>query len=236
MAIRAVVLDIGGILEVIPEGGDPTRRYPDLLARWEVRLGMPAGELGRQITEMDARLLHAGKDGSIGTCSEAEWLDELRRTTGWDSSRLHAFLRDFWDVYCGDPNPELAAFLGSLRPRYQTALLSNSFVGARREEEARLHLSEIADCILYSHEVGFSKPDQRIYAATCARLGLRPDEIVFLDDVEKNVAAAAAFGFHAVLFHDNAQAIADIRAALDGSLTPENARHGAGNGGDAHAG
>jgi epoxide hydrolase-like predicted phosphatase len=214
VAIRAVVFDIGGILEVIPGGGDPTIRFPEMMARWETRLGMPEGELGRQIKEMDGRLIAAGKDGAIGTCSEAEWREELRLATGWDQSQVDAFMQDFWDVYCGNPNPELAAYLGGLRPRYQTTLLSNSFVGARREEEARLHLSEIADLIIYSHEVGVEKPDERIYAVTCERLGRRPEEIVFLDDMERNVAAAATYGIQAILFRDNAQAIADIQAYL----------------------
>ncbi len=212
--MRAVVFDIGGILEIIPGGGDPTVRFPAMLARWETRLGMLPGELDRQIGELDSRLKRAGKDGEIGTCSEAEWREELRLVTDWDQARLDAFMRDFWDIYCGNPNPELATYLGSLRPRYPTALLSNSFDGARREEEARLHLSQIADLIIYSHEVGFAKPDPRIYALTCERLGCRPEEIVFLDDVERNVAAAAAYGIHAILFRDNAQAIAAIQARL----------------------
>ncbi len=43
---------------------------------------------------------------------------------------------------------------------------------------------------------------------------MQPEEVVFLDDVEHNVAAAAAYGMHAILFTDNAQAIADIQACL----------------------
>lgn len=219
MAIRWVVFDIGGILEVIPEGGDPTTRFPALLAQWEARLGMPPGELGRRMKAMDQQLTRAGKDGAIGTCSETEWLAALQETTGWDRPRVVAFMRDFWDTYCGGPNPELAAYLGSLRPRYRTALLSNSFVGARREEEQRYQFSAMTDEIVYSHEVGCEKPDQRIYAITCERLGARPAEIVFLDDVEQNVAAAAACGFHAIHFHNNAQAIADVQACLLAHLT-----------------
>ena len=175
---------------------------------------MPPGALDQQIAQLSARLEREGKSGDIGTLSEAEYFAELRAVTGWEQPQLDAFKRDFWDTYCGNPNPELAAYLGSLRPRYQTALLSNSFDGARREEEARLHLSQIADLILYSHEVGIAKPDPRIYALTCERLGCRPEEIVFLDDAERNVAAAAAYGIHAILFHDNAQAIDAIEVRL----------------------
>lgn len=214
MPIHAVVFDIGGILEVIPGGGDPTIRYPRMMAAWEQRLGMPEGALGARITEMDHALISAGKDGGVGTCTEEEWLAELRRVTGWDQATMDDFMTDFWDIYCGNPNPELAAYLASLRPRYQTALLSNSFVGARREEERRLRLSEITETIFYSHEVGFSKPDPRIYTIACERLGRRPEEIVFLDDAEPNVAAANDYGIHAILFRDNQQAIADIEACL----------------------
>lgn len=214
MPIRAVVFDIGGILEVIPGGGDPTIRFGEMLASWDQRLGLPEGELGRRIREMDRRLIAAGKDGGVGTCSEAEWFAEARLAMGWDQPTLDAFARDFWDTYCGNPNPELAAYLGSLRPRYKTALLSNSFDGARREEEARLRLSAIADLIVYSHEVGVAKPDPRIYTLTLERLAVQPEEMVFLDDAEPNVAAAAAQGIHAVLFRDNAQAIAAINVLL----------------------
>src|SRR2546430_16708143 len=99
MTIRAVVFDIGGILEIAPEGGDPTRRFPEMIARWEARLGWPAGELDTRLTRMDERLSVAGKDGAIGTCTEDEWLAELAQTIGTDAAQTDAFMRDFWDVY-----------------------------------------------------------------------------------------------------------------------------------------
>jgi putative hydrolase of the HAD superfamily len=214
MTIRAVVFDIGGILEIVPEGGDPTRRFPDMFARWEMRLGLPPGEMDTRLTQMDERLSAAGKDGSIGTCTEEEWLAELRLATEMDDTQMDAFMRDFWDVYCGGPNTELIEYFKGLRPRYRTALLSNSFVGARREEEARFGFAAITDLIVYSHEEGMSKPDPRIYERTWRRLGVQPQQIIFLDDVEPNILAARDCGIHAILFHDNAQAIAEIETCL----------------------
>jgi epoxide hydrolase-like predicted phosphatase len=214
MTIRAVVFNIGGILEIVPEGGDPTRRFPQMIARWEERLGLPPGELDRRITAMDERFSAAGKDGSIGTCTEEEWLAELRLATGMDDAQMDAFTRDFWDIYVGEPNTVLIDYFKGLRPRYQTALLSNSFVGARREEEARFGFAAMTDLIVYSHEEGMNKPDRRIYERTWQRLGVQPHEMIFLDDVEPNVLAACECGIHAILFHDNAQAIAEIEASL----------------------
>jgi epoxide hydrolase-like predicted phosphatase len=214
VAIKAVVFDIGGILETIPEGGDPTRRFPEMIAQWEQTLGMAPGSLETQIVAMDKALKAAGKDADIGTCSEVEWVAALRETTGWDEAQADGFMCDFWDIYCGEPNTELTAYFRGLRPRYQTAFLSNSFDGARREEERRLRLSELAETIIYSHEVGVAKPNRRIYALTCERLGVQPGEMVFLDDGLRNVAAARDYGIRAVLYQDNAQAIREIKALL----------------------
>ncbi len=214
MAIRAVVFDIGGILEIVPGGGDPTKHFPELIARWEARLALSPGELRATIRSVDEGLLSMGKDMALGTCSEEEWWDEIRHATGMNPEQMNAFVRDYWDVYLGNPNEALMAFFSSLRPRYQTALLSNSGSGARREEQERYHFNEMTDLIIYSHEEGVEKPDPRIYARTCERLGVQPEEIVFLDDTERNVAAAAAYGMHAILFTDTTQAIADIQACL----------------------
>ena len=216
MTIRAIVFDIGGVLEIVPEGGDPTRRFPDMITRLDERLGLLPGELDKRLTQMDERLSAAGKDGSIGTCTEEEWLAELRLVSGMDDAQIDAFMRDFWDVYCGGPNTELIAYFQSLRPRYRTALLSNSFVGARREEEARFGFAALTDLIVYSHEEGMSKPDPRIYERTWQRLGVQPHEMIFLDDAEPNILAARECGIHAVLFQNNAQTIAEIDVCLRG--------------------
>jgi putative hydrolase of the HAD superfamily len=185
-----------------------------MFARWEERLGLSPGELDKRITAMDKRLSASGKDGAIGTCAEEEWMAELRLATEMDDAQIDAFMRDFWDVYMGESNSELIAYFQSLRPRYRTALLSNSFVGARREEEARFGFAAMTDLIVYSHEEGMSKPDRRIYERTWQRLGVQPQEMIFLDDVEPNILAARECGVHAILFENNTKAIAEIEACL----------------------
>jgi epoxide hydrolase-like predicted phosphatase len=72
----------------------------------------------------------------------------------------------------------------------------------------------MADVLVYSCEVGTEKPDQRIYEITCQRLGVHPSEVVFLDDLEPNVAAAGRLGMWAVLFQSTTQAIRDVEACL----------------------
>ncbi len=203
MTIRAVVFDIGGVLEITPNTGGQ--------AKWEERLHLT-------LNELDERLRQMGIDGSLGPCSEEEWQAGLREVTGIDQAQAGEFMRDLWQWYLVELNTELVTFFAGLRPRYPTAILSNSFVGARRKEEERYRFHEMTDHIIYSHEVGLAKPDPRIYTLTCERLGVQPVEMIFLDDWEANIAAAREFGIHGILFKENAQAIADIQACIQANV------------------
>ena len=199
MPIRAVVFDIGGVLEDTPAIG--------VTEKWEATLRLRPGELNE-------RLGGVWEAGAIGAVSEAEVRDSIARILRLDDARVNAFLADIWTEYLGALNSELAGYFGGLRPRYRTALLSNSFVGARKREQERYGFGDITDLIVYSHEVGMSKPDPRIYHLTCDRLGVRPEQMIFLDDQAELVEAALDAGIRAILFEDNDQAIADIEAAL----------------------
>ncbi len=199
MTIRAIVFDVGGVLEITPDLG--------VNAKWEQQLRLKPGEL-------DERLSSVWRGGSLGTLAEEQVHSSIGKILGMSEAQVSAFMDDVWQEYLGTLNVELSEYLRSLRPQYQTAILSNSFVGARRKEQERYHFDELCDLIIYSHEVGMSKPDRRIYELTCERLGVQPAEIIFLDDQEPNLVAAREFGMQAILFQETRQAIADIQTCL----------------------
>jgi putative hydrolase of the HAD superfamily len=193
------MFDIGGVLEITPDLG--TRQH------WEARLGLSAGQL-------DERMRDAWRGGSLGTITEDQVHQALRERLGLDELQLASFLDDLWREYLGSANTELIEYARQLRPRYRTAIISNSFVGAREREQAAYGFEDLVDHIVYSHEVGIGKPDPEIYALACARLGVEPEEAVFLDDWDVAVTGASEAGLRAVLYQDNTQAIADIEKLL----------------------
>jgi epoxide hydrolase-like predicted phosphatase len=199
MAIRAVVFDIGGVLEITPE--------MDFDRRWEARLGLPVGEIGRRLADI-------WLGGSVGTVTERMVHQAVGDRLGLAADQVDALLADMWEQYVGVGNDELIDYAGQLRPRYRTGVLSNSFVGAREREQDRYGFAELVDDIVYSHEVGMSKPDPRIYRLAARRLDVRPDEVVFVDDAEPNILGARAVGMHAIGFRDNAQVIAELTAIV----------------------
>jgi len=201
MTIKAVVFDIGGVLEITP------RSLRDVSEAWESRLGLSPGELNE-------RMADTWHGGGIGTLSEQEVHQALTERLGLDGQQLTDFLADLWREYLGTANTELIDYARRLRPRYRTGILSNSFVGAREREQAAYGFEDLVDAVVYSHECGMSKPDPAIYALACQRLGVSPAQVVFLDDYEPYVDGARLAGLRAVLYADNAQAIGDIEELL----------------------
>lgn len=202
MAIKGIVFDIGGVLEITPDLGTNTK--------WTEKLHLEPDAL-RQLSPV-------WRAGSIGEITEAEVHQQIGEIMAWDEAQVNGYMDDMWREYLGTLNVELAEYFRNLRPQYQTAILSNSFVGAREREAAHYQFDTICDFIIYSHEVGLQKPDPKIYELTCKRLGLTPAEVIFVDNYQDLLDAAQAVGMHSVLFQTNKQTIADIQACIAANL------------------
>ena len=82
----------------------------------------------------------------------------------------------------------------------RTAILSNM-----GEELLRYMRQEFGwlgrfDHHTWSCELGIAKPDPEIYRYTCAKLGVEPQNALFLDDKPENIRAAESVGLQAIQF------------------------------------
>lgn len=201
MAIRAVVLDIGGVLEVIDDDVFP--------APAERRLGLEPGTIAGGLAGLPG-------DAVVGEVTEHEVRAEWQRALGLDDRQVDALVDDFWQWYVGTLDRELFDWFAGQRPARLTAILSNSGPGARERE--RCHgFEDVTDVIVYSHEVGLAKPDPAAYELVTRLLGVEAGEVLFLDDVEANVVAARALGWHAVLHRDTSSSIAEMERIIEGA-------------------
>jgi putative hydrolase of the HAD superfamily len=123
--------------------------------------------------------------------------EEIERRTAealrLDARRSAELWEDVWTEYLGTLNEELLKFVSALRPRYKTAILSNSFVGAREREQEHYRFQDHFDAILYSHEEALRSHIGPLHA------GLRPawrpaPRAVFVDDLAENVEGAENLG------------------------------------------
>ncbi len=184
MAIKAVIFDVGGVIVRTEDLGPRSK--------WEARLGLKPWGLAQLVFESEASF-----QASVGKLTVPDIWKSVGARLKLGEAEIAELQHDFW---AGDrADQELVAFLQSLRPRYKTALLTNAWPDARLTLTKRYHL-DIVDDIVVSAEESVVKPDPRIYRIAAERLGVLPEQAVFVDDVEENIAGARAAGMHGIQF------------------------------------
>jgi len=140
--------------------------------------------------------------------------------------------RRFWRAGCGRPPLDPAAFraaadrryrflpgmeelLAELAARWPLHVMSN-YPRWYLDLERRFRLDRFFGGHHLSWEVGARKPDPAYYRAVLARIGIEPGELLFVDDRERNLAAARELGIRTVPFTD----AASLRAIVLGTEEP----------------
>lgn len=124
-------------------------------------------------------------------------------------------LTDFGDGFAVEP--PLLTVVREVRARgLSTGLLSN----ADGLWAPPAEWDGLFDVVVVSGEVGLAKPSAAIYSLTAERLGLRPEECVFVDDLAVNVRGAAAAGMVGVHHTSIAVTVGELAVLLGFPLLP----------------
>ncbi|MBN2550921.1 MAG: HAD family phosphatase [Anaerolineales bacterium] len=199
--IRAVIWDLGGVLVRTED----SRSREDLARR--------SGKTRRELEDLVFGL-EAGRRAQLGELSHAEHWEYLRQYFHYTPEEIQAFRLDF---FRGDRlDHDLIDYIRSLRGRCKTGLLSNAFSDLRHLVTEVWNIADAFDEMIISAEAGIMKPDPRIYHLALSRLGVEPQEAIFIDDFAHNVDGARAVQMHAIHFKNPAQARAELEALLNG--------------------
>ena len=181
--IKAVIFDFGGVI-LRTEDHTPRRNL-------EARLSLEPGQ--SEALVFFSEMGQQAQGGAITESALWAWIKEQLRL---DCDGLVDFMAAFWS---GDVlDRDLEAAIRRLRPRYQTAMISNAMDGLRSDLEEKWQIADAFDLIVVSAEEQVMKPDAEIFQRTLARLGRRPEECVFVDDSLDNVQAARDWGLATV--------------------------------------
>ena len=206
MALRAVIFDYGMVLTGPPD--------PGVHAELVRITGLPAEKLD-PLYWADR---HAFDEGKL--TGEAYWRDILQQAgltlpPSAVEELIHADGRMWMTL-----NPPMLAWQGALKARgLLTAILSNIGDTTQQAMERELEWLSRFDVLVWSYQLRMAKPDPAIYRYTMEKLGLPPEEALFIDDRQVNVEAAAALGMKVLLFTTVDQLRADLIAqGLDKQL------------------
>jgi len=99
-----------------------------------------------------------------------------------------------------EPLPEAIETVRWLRSTgRRLALLTNGAAAAQRKKITRFEITDLFDAILVEGELGFGKPDERVYRRALDALGVKPaDAWMVGDNLEWDVAAPQKLGMTGV--------------------------------------
>lgn len=100
------------------------------------------------------------------------------------------------------PCPQMLVCAARLKGRCRVYLLSNTSELHWQHLKDTYRLNNICHDLFASYEVGAMKPAAEIFAAAQQRFGLTPEETLFIDDKQENIAGAIACGWQG-LWHEN---------------------------------
>lgn len=182
---QAFVFDLDGVI----------RHWdPNIVLDAERTHGLPAGALLG--TAFQSELLHPAVTGKT---TDEDWRKEVatRLQAGHPESDAAGAVAA-WSRPHGEVIQGTLDVLAQLRHRAPVCLLSNA-TSRLNADLAALEITDRFDRIFNSSEIGFAKPDQRVYAHVEQELGVNPPRIVYIDDAAANTEAAAQRGWISLL-------------------------------------
>nr|MBI5455700.1 HAD family phosphatase [Candidatus Levybacteria bacterium] len=109
------------------------------------------------------------------------------------------------------PRQEMVKIIKKLKnSRIKTAVLSNVWTSFAKHNYD-LGYYGIFDHVFLSHELKMRKPDKEIFYYVLEKLSIKPEEVIFIDDMRHNVLAANEVGIYGLLYTNTSMLVKELR-------------------------
>ena len=140
-----------------------------------------------------------------GQLTMEQFYDGLHDLSGIPTPAIESEFKTYANL-----DSDLIELIKRLKPHYKIGLLSNSNGPHLRDILNHNGLTPLFDEIIISGEVGFVKPSREIFDYTLGQTQSKPQETVFIDDNQANIAAANKLGIVALLYRDYHTLISEL--------------------------
>jgi epoxide hydrolase-like predicted phosphatase len=200
--VRGLIVDFGGVL---------TSNVFDAFRAFCREEGLDPERVRKTFRE-EPRALQLVRSLEVGEIEEHQFSSGFGELLGIEHSD------GLVDRIFGRVEPDEAMVAAVKRAKaagVRTGLLSNSMGTGRYDREA---FAQMFDGVVISGEVGLHKPQPEIFKLASERVGLPPQECVFVDDLRENCDGAEAIGMTAILHRGAETTIPELERLLDVEL------------------
>jgi epoxide hydrolase-like predicted phosphatase len=186
--IKAIVFDYGGVIEL--KDGDLIQEIADSL----------------QITKKDWQKVYFSLNHLANTGKES-WQEVLALVCK-EFGASDAQISDVLGMIVENKKTkkidlELVELIKDLKNKnYKIGLLSNNATGLRQKLIDQ-NIIDLFNEVIISAEFGFQKPQLEIFEIIFNKLGIKNNEMVFVDDTERSLEGADKIGYVPILYTNN---------------------------------
>ncbi|MCK4804242.1 MAG: HAD family phosphatase [Spirochaetes bacterium] len=182
--IECVFFDLGGVLYTLD--------YEAVWRGFSECCGMPSEEVQSAIYS-DGTLI----EFETGKISPIQFYEAIKRRLGFGAG-FDEFKKIFNSILI--KRDDMFGLVSDLSNFVNVLILSNT--NEINAEVLNVDLRDLDGDVVYSFEVGYTKPDQRIFRFALEKKSLTPEKTIFIDDLEENIRAARLLGIHTHLYKD----------------------------------
>ena len=185
MKIKFIYFDIGGVMT------DTANYFKEATTKF----GIPINEFTEFWQDNFRNEMTRGK------ISPQEFWKKATKKFNLKNAEDFNFIESWINDYI--PRTEVHELAEKLSKKYKIGLISNIYNGMMPR---LIELGIIADikysAIVLSNETGLRKPEKKIYELATVKAGVKPDEILLIDDRQDFIEGAKAAGWQTVWFDE----------------------------------
>ena len=125
-----------------------------------------------------------------------------------DSELKTLFVKDFDKTL--KFNKEVLKLIKKLKPNYKLGIISN-IIEEHSAELKKTNMFKDFEIVIMSYEVKMSKHEIDIFKLLIKEMNLKPNEIVFIDDVQQYANNASSLGIHGICFKNIEQLKTELK-------------------------
>jgi epoxide hydrolase-like predicted phosphatase len=208
--IKAIIFDLGGVLMT----DVPLKEIAEDLSK---RLTLPAEEIWAYLYPSEPwELLTLGKitedeywDDFLKASKISKKLEVRSEKSEARSQKLKKELKKkVRSSLC--PLKHAPRIISLLKDHYKLGILSNHSKEWASYMRRKFDLFKSFDPIIFSCDVGFRKPDPKIYEIALEKLRCRAEECIFIDDKKRNIDGAERLAMKGIVFEEASKLIEDL--------------------------
>ncbi len=195
--IKAIIFDLGNVLI--------NYSFERAFEKWAELTGYPQTHFKSRFS-YDNATLYAFEQGKI---SPSEYFEYLTTLFGiqWTFEQF----QEGWLFTNIGVNTIMLPILDFLKTDYKIYALSNiNELHAQNIIERFPQLFSYFEKCFFSHDLSSRKPQKEIYQKVINLIKLKPEELLFIDDMEINIEGAKKVGIKVIQMHSKSQLILDM--------------------------